>query len=183
MALSDTMKYTDQNSIMQEIWKPIADQPLFEVSNFGRIKYLEHRSPRGYRIKERICKQSRNHGYLTVSSLQGSKFGALVHRQVAAAFLSNPDQRPEVNHKDGNKENNHISNLEWSTRSENAQHAHNTGLQEAVRGSDNGQAKLTESDVVQIRNSSETQRVLATRFGVSQNQISKIKRRLLWRHV
>ena len=169
---------------MQETWKPIANRPLFEVSNFGRIKYLEHRSPRGHRIKERICKQSRlQNGYLTVSSLQGSKFGALVHRQVAAAFIPNPDVKPQVNHKDGNKENNHVSNLEWSTGSENVRHAHNTGLKEAVRGSDNGQAKLTESDVVQIRNSSETQRVLAARYGVSKKQISRIKRRLLWRHV
>ena len=168
---------------MQETWKPIADQPLFEVSNFGRIKCLEHVSPKGYRIKERVCKQSRNHGYLEVGSLQGSKFGRLVHRQVAAAFIPNPDVKPQVNHKDGNKANNHVSNLEWVTASENHQHAFDTGLNKAVKGSDHSQAKLTESDVVQIRNSSETLRVLATRFGVSRGAISDIRRKRTWAHV
>ena len=167
---------------MQEIWKPIADQEYFKVSNFGRIKHLEHRDSIGRQIRERICKQSRlRNGYLVVTALRGFRFGDLVHRQVAAAFIPNPDQKPQVNHKDGNKENNHVSNLEWSTGSENTQHAYNTGL--SKKGSDHGQAKLTESDVLRIRNSLESQRALAAQFGVSQMQISYIKRKLSWSHI
>ena len=76
------------------------------------------------------------------------KFYAL-HRQVALHFIPNPDNLPEVNHKDGNRYNNAVSNLEWSTSSNNVKHAYATGLK-SNHGMKNPFRKLTEAEVIKI---------------------------------
>lgn len=70
-----------------------------------------------------------------------------VHRLVAEAFIPNPGRKPEVNHKDGNKANNRIENLEWCTNKENISHAIDYGLIVGKRGIDNCNAKLTMEQV------------------------------------
>lgn len=75
-----------------------------------------------------------NKGYLRVRLyIEGRRPTIKVHRAVAKAFIPNPENKPEVNHKDGNKENNRVDNLEWSTPGENTAHAYNTGLKEKTR--------------------------------------------------
>lgn len=106
----------------------------------------------------------------------------LVNRVVAWAFYPNPLNLPQVNHIDGDKENNAKSNLEWATGSENEKHAHRTGLKSG-RGSANSNAKLTSTDVLAIRESSEPAGELATRFGVSRSTIVNILNRNTWKHI
>lgn len=73
-------------------------------------------------------------GYFRVNvKRQGKQHTLLVHRAVAEAFLPNPEGKATVNHRDGNKANNHLGNLEWSTYAENAKHAWDTGLVTAYR--------------------------------------------------
>lgn len=73
-------------------------------------------------------------GYLAVELWDNyTRKVAKVHRLVAEAFIENPNKRTEVNHKDGNKENNDYTNLEWCTRSENLRHAYRTGLRQPNR--------------------------------------------------
>ena len=108
-----------------------------------------------------------------------------VHRLVAEAFIPNPDNSPEVNHKDGNKQNNSVDKLEWCTNLENIQHSVKTGLRNA-KGENNPSAKLTAKDVENIRkeyvpNSKEFGTVaLARKYGVSNVMIGKIIRYECW---
>lgn len=110
---------------MSEIWKDIVGfEGLYQVSREGKIRSLDRRvqcvdSVRCY--KGRLMKQhKKKNGYLQVC-LRRQKIGKqyLVHRLVATAFLPNPDGLPVVNHKDENKENNSVENLEWCTQSYN----------------------------------------------------------------
>jgi hypothetical protein len=104
----------------QEIWKPIKGfETLYQVSSLGRIS--------NYRKVMSI--QTMPRGYKTIGlTITGKSHTRLVHRLVAENFIANPEGKPEVNHKDGDKSNNSVSNLEWCTSSENKQHAINTGL-------------------------------------------------------
>ena len=98
----------------------------------GRVKSLKFWSNarKKHYAREKILKTSKTSvGYLTVSLCKnGKKKSFRVNRLVAIAFIDNPDNKPQVNHKDGNKENNTVDNLEWCTCSENQIHAFKTGL-------------------------------------------------------
>jgi hypothetical protein len=103
----------------KEIWKKINDFPYY-ISNLGRIK-----NNKNHIMKTRVLKG----GYegLTLYNTNEKKFKS-VHRLVAEAFIPNPENKETVNHKDGNKLNNLLENLEWNTQSENVKHAFDTGL-------------------------------------------------------
>ena len=99
---------------LKEIWKDVQGfDGLYQVSNIGRVKSL---------ATNRILKQSiRSDGYLTVSlHKDGKQKSFLAHRLVASAYIGNPDNYPQINHKDENKTNNCVSNLEWCTPMYNA---------------------------------------------------------------
>ena len=109
---------------MEEEWRPIKGyEGLYEVSNMGRVKSL-------HRHQSAILKQGMGHsGYMGVSLYKnGTRNRTLVHRLVATAFIQNPYNYEIVNHKDGNKNNNIVDNLEWCTSSYNTKHAYRIGL-------------------------------------------------------
>lgn len=111
--------------------------------------------------------------------LQGRKGKAIVlrvHRLVAMTFLpTTTKERPFVNHKDGNKKNNSVSNLEWCSCSENVKHAFATGLTTKHKGIHNHNAKLTLEDVLYIRASEEKNSVLVAKFNVSRHTIYRCR--------
>lgn len=109
-----------------EIWKPVVGyEGLYEVSNLGRVRSLDRyaKQPKGglRLIKGRILNQYINRcGYLFVSLSKNGKVKKItIHRLVAQAFIPNPDNLPEVNHKDECKTNNRADNLEYCTRKYN----------------------------------------------------------------
>lgn len=108
-------------NINNENWKPVEGfEKLYEVSDKGRV-----RTTRGLVLKT----HQQNSGYLqTTFTLNGKRTKYLVHRLVALHFISNPEDKKYVNHKNGNKLDNSVENLEWVTNSENILHARTTGL-------------------------------------------------------
>ena len=117
---------------MQEIWKDIKGyEGLYQVSNLGRVKrtgkyrnqFTSWESNKDLKLKEGT------NIYLYVDLSKDNKVKRyLVHRLVMEAFIDNPNGYKEVNHKDGNKKNNKVENLEWCTRNENLKHSIDTGL-------------------------------------------------------
>ena len=119
---------------MEEIWKDIKGyEGYYQVSNLGRVKSLS-RKQRNWRCefvtKEKILNPYYDtHGYRVVSLRKNNTNKKIsVHRLVGKAFIPNTENKPEINHIDGNKENNVVTNLEWVTYSENLIHAWRTGL-------------------------------------------------------
>ena len=119
-----------------EIWKDIVGwEGLYEVSNLGNIRSADRviagPNPCGRRIKGRLRKTLIARGYVSINLLDkktGRSTRNSVHRFMAEAFIPNPENKPEVNHKNGIKHDNRLENLEWVTRSENSLHAWETGL-------------------------------------------------------
>lgn len=114
-----------------EIWKAVAGlEGYYEVSSHGRCRSLDRYDTYNRRQRGRILKQSLDkRGYPSIRFSRGDvKSGGTVHRLVAKAFHPNPTNLPQVNHKDGLKTNNHVSNLEWVTNLDNMRHAIANGL-------------------------------------------------------
>lgn len=174
--------------LVPEIWKPIEGyEDLYEVSNFGRVKSKAHvvvsKNGRHMPFKEKILSPKiTNYGYCSVV-LQG-KSGRdyrSVHRLVASAFIENtqPDVRDQVNHIDGNTNNNFVENLEWCSQSENMKHAYRVGLELPRANEDGTLAKLTNEQARVIREryvNGEKQKDLAKEYGVGPQSISHVVR-------
>lgn len=118
-----------------EVWKDIKGyEKLYQISNKGRVRSLDRpvlqRNDSIQIKKGLVLKLAKNHkGYSMVNlSKYNKKDFRSVHRLVALHFIENPEKKEQVNHIDGNKENNSVSNLDWVTASENIRHAINNGL-------------------------------------------------------
>ena len=143
----------------------------YQISTFGRVKSLKNN-----RVK--ILKPWLRGEYMQVELCQdGVQKTFQVNRLVAETFIPNPDNLPEVNHIDGRKLNNHVSNLEWVTHQSNMRHAVDTGLQVVFHGEDHQKAVLTNADAVYIRENLDglTGVELAKKFGVMPAIISNIQ--------
>lgn len=114
---------------MEEIWKDVCGfEGRYKVSNFGNVLSMRYG---GHDLIKKMTPSVHHTGYTVVCFRVGKKkITKLVHVLVATAFIDNPDSKRFVNHKDGNKQNNRVDNLEWVTSLENIRHAINTGLRD-----------------------------------------------------
>lgn len=113
---------------MEEIWKDVVGFKRYQVSNLGRVKSLDYKGTQ----KERILNQIKNKsGYMYVHlCYNGRAICCRVHRLVALAHVPNPNNLPEVNHIDENKQNNRADNLEWCDRLYNSQYSNNIAIEQ-----------------------------------------------------
>lgn len=141
-----------QNLISAEIWKPVCNfEGYYEISNWGRVKSLFRIVKGRYYYKKKQCflkPKSHPKGYQFVEfSVNGIKKSVTIHRLVAEAFLSSTQSlSQEINHKDGNKLNNYVSNLEWCTHLSNMQHAVETKLKDHKRGKHFNAVKVVDAN-------------------------------------
>lgn len=182
---------------MEEIWKPVEGyidgfyDGLYEVSNFGRFKQLPRRlnCRGGSRMTvEKIVYGSNSNGYRTISFKKDRiSFQIDIHILVAKAFIPNPENKYSVNHKDANRSNNHVDNLEWATQKEQLEHAKKLGLLKITKGESRSTHKLTESQVVEMRelyeNTKTSYRKLGKRYNISGTTVRYIISRKKWKHV
>ena len=146
----------------------------YEITVDGKV--INRRSGRVLKV------QPNGKGYLRFSLLvNGKRKFFFVHRIVAEKYVPNPDGKPQVNHIDGNKTNNHADNLEWVTNMENRQHALKHGYH--LCGEKCSWAKLKQVDVDYIRSHPEEKICdLAKKYGVNQNAIRDVRNGRSWKH-
>lgn len=166
-----------------EIWKSIKGFENYEVSNLGNIKNTNFKRTG----KEQLIKPTKNSsGYLLLSLFKDSKRNRFtVHRLVIDAFVLNIDNKKCVNHINGIKTDNRLENLEWNTHSENTLNAFKIGLMKNRFGESQHLSKLTEKQVLEIRENKEclSYRKMAKKYNVSVFTIQAVVKRITWKHI
>lgn len=150
----------------------VRDNNHFDVVHKGKI-LVASKQHEGYRgvVLSKNCKKERR----------------LIHRLVAIAFIPNPKNKSQVNHKDADKDNNSVGNLEWVSCQENHRHARRANLMPI--GERHGNAVLTKKDVLKIRETASNRgyhyrrKELATEYGVAEDTIREVVNRKTWKHI
>lgn len=168
----------------EEQWKPIVGyEEYYAISDHGRVMRIK--ASTGTRVGKIVKPVKNRRGYLTVAlSVKQQRVRHYIHKFVMNAFVGIRPDGYEVNHKDGNKQNNALGNLEYVTSSDNKRHAFATGLKIPTRGSLAGRAKLTWEQVREMRALFATGRYtkveLSAQFGVHEATIGKIVNGQRW---
>jgi hypothetical protein len=195
LSLESLFYINNKGLVCLEKWKDVVGfEGLYQVSNLGRIKSYDKRHisidkigrNRDKFYPKRIMRQSvEKQGYLRLSLTDRNKTETrhAVHRLVAIAFIPNPKNLPEVDHKKGNKKDNRVTELKWVTSKENVENAWALGLCKKQLGEEHSQSKLTAKDVLFIRASELSRKELAIKFSVGRKCIDKIINRKRWTHI
>lgn len=187
----------------QEVWKPISGWP-YEVSSWGRVRRLEFSKPfyEAGRLLATRCRRGKGGGYPSVwlhrrkpGESKSEVRAACVHTLVMEAFVGPRPFGMQVNHKDADKSNNRIENLEYCTPKENAQHAKRLGLlggggkkgpRPQIRGEKNPNSKYSRQQIIQchaLRHKGRSYRQIAAETGVTFHYVKKVLCGENWPHV
>lgn len=167
-----------------EVWKDLDLPELdgrYQINNFGEVRaketgqvYTYSLGAKGYYITKLRLSDGRTRSYST-------------HRLKAIAFIPNPDNLPEINHKNGIKKDIRLLNLEWSTSSDNQKHAYRLGLRKKLIGDKNAATKLTVEQVKKIKSELliglRSCYAISKEFDIDSSVIYKIRDGINWKHV
>lgn len=177
---TDNKPLVSTGIFMEEIWKQINNyEGRYLISNYGEIYSI---------LSNKILKPQRNgHGYLHIGlyNKMCRYHTLLIHSLVATHFISMRKPFMQINHKDGNKENNCVCNLEYCTAKHNTQHAISIGLRKT--GELHGRSKLTEKDVRDIRRkykwNTYTMQMICDEYKITLSPLYSILKRKTWKHI
>ena len=163
-------------------WKPViinGNYSLYEVSNEGDIRNITN-----FKIMKTFETKA---GYKSIGLVYNHhRYVFLIHRLVAQAFIPNPENKPQVNHIDGNKKNNNVANLEWATAYENMNHAVTNGLLD-IKGDKHPESKYTEKQIREVckmlENGKYPLHEIQVKTSVKKDLIYQIKKGRAWRHI
>lgn len=160
-------------------WITLKQTQNYEINVLGEVRNKR---------TQRITKSNPDKdGYLRVVIFHDNKRkNYIVHRLIAEAFISNPKNKPVINHIDGNVQNNLLTNLEWATVKENSQHAFKTGLSKGRPGLLHHNVKLTEDQVLEIRKlvkQNIPRKTIAKLYNIHKNHIYRLIVKTRWKHL
>lgn len=164
--------------------RPIKDfENLYAVDMFGEVYGIAKDNANGRRILKRKATKSKQNGYMYITLKDNGRVkNARVHRIVADAFIPNPNNYTDVNHIDGNKENNCVWNLEWCTKSQNSKHAVENGLLKPPTNNVNGVYINGKNKYVVIQNINSGEMVLFTNLRKACEHIGR-GHNYIWQHL
>ena len=180
-----------------EIWKEIVGSKGYEVSSYGRVKRLEYLRwcvpNNSYSVKkEKILalsnKNSKKYWRIRIYYNNNSDVMESVHRLVTREFILNPDNLPQVNHMDGNKDNNNVENLEWCTNEYNMAHSKRIGLRDSMYDNMQGEksnfnkySEETIRKIPELVNLGNSYAKVAKLLGIPVTLITEIKSGRAWK--
>lgn len=158
-------------------YKDMKEDSRYEISKLGIVRNKQTK-----KIKSQYVSST---GYYMISISRNNKSNPYrVHRLIANNYMENPENKPSINHKDGNKLNNCIDNLEWCSHQENMTHAFKTGLANNT-GENNGMAKINieiARNIKKMLRAKISQQKIADSFGISRSLVLGINTGRLWKH-
>lgn len=178
----------------EEEWRDVVGyESSYEVSSYGKIKSIERRcaskNGKTRKVPERIMKPKIDrYGYSAIHlSKNGERRDFTIHRLVALAFIPNPENLPQVNHKDGDKLDNRVDSLEWCSAQYNVQHSFDNGLQKVPCGTDRPFFKMSDEKVREVRKRYATEGIslvkLAKDYDICPQTLHSIILLKTWKHV
>jgi len=168
------------------MWKQIRNYPDYRIDENGNI--ISYKRNKETPLHPILTK----YGYYEVDLyLKGKRRRFKVHRLVAETFIPNINNLPQINHKNGNKLDNTVKNIEWCTCKDNLKHARESGLNTSIpppngEGIRNSRSILNEEQILQIREKAAkgiTHKIIALEYNIGESTVSGIVARIRWRHI